>query len=111
MYLCTDTFFFENSKLSYRNIVGLIVSWSFKTPVNCNTSILTGLNERTVVQWFSFFRDVCLWWLVQNDYQIGGPGEMVEIDESSVAKSEEKVQRGEVSRAEVGLWRAEKADK
>ena len=91
--------------------MGLIVSWSFKTPVNCNTSILTGLNERTVVQWFSFFREVCLWWLVQNDYQIGGPGEMVEIAESSVAKSEEKVQRGEVSRAEVGLWRAEKADK
>ena len=78
--LCTDPFF-ENSKLSYKNIVELIFAWSFKTPVN-NTSILTGLNERIVVQCFSFFRDVCSWWLDQ----IGGPGEVVEIDESLVAK-------------------------
>ena len=33
-----DTFF-ENSKLFSRNIVELIFSWSFKTPLN-NTSIL-----------------------------------------------------------------------
>ena len=70
----------------------LIFSWSFKTPVN-NTSILTGLNERTVVQWFSFFRDVCSWWLVNNNYQIGGPGEVVEIDESLVAKRKNNVGR------------------
>ena len=70
----------------------LIFSWSFKTPVN-NTSILTGLYKRTVVQWFFFFRYVCLWWLVNNNYQIGGPGEVVEIDESLVAKRKNNVGR------------------
>ena len=70
----------------------LIFLWSFKTPVN-NTSIPTGLNEITVVQWFSFFRDVCSWWLMNNNYQIGSPGEVVEIDESLVAKRKNNVGR------------------
>ena len=45
------------------------------------------------MQWFSFFRDVCSWWLVNNNYQIGGPGEVVEIDESLVAKRKNNVGR------------------
>ena len=66
----------------------LIFSWSFQTPENN-----TGPNERTVVQWFSFFRDVCSCWLVQNNYQIGGPGEVGEIDESLAAKRKNNVER------------------
>ena len=34
---------------------------------------------------------MCSWWLVRNNYQIGGPGEVVEIDESSVAKRKNNV--------------------
>ena len=90
VFLSTDTFF-ENSKLSY-TYLELIFSWSFKTPVH-NACILTGLAERIVVGGFSFFRDVCSWWLLQNNYQIGGPGEVVEIDESLAAKRENNVGR------------------
>jgi len=93
--------FFKNSQLSYKNIVELLFSWSFKEPVN-HATVLTGLSEKTVVQWFAYFRDVCSWWLVENTYQIGGPGHEVEIDESLIARR--KKQHAEDSRTEVGLW-------
>ena len=40
---------------------------------------------------FFFFRDTCLWWLFHNNYKTGGPGEVVEIDESLVAKRKNNV--------------------
>ena len=36
---------------------------------------------------------MCWWWLVNNNYQIGGPGELVKIDESLVAKRKNNVGR------------------
>ena len=84
VFLTKDTYF-ENSKLSCKNIVELIFSWSLKLPV-CDTVRMTGLGEKSIIQWFAYFRDVCSWWLIQNPYKIGGPGMEVEIDESVVAR-------------------------
>ena len=52
VFLCTDTFS-ENSKLSYRNIVELIFSWSFKTPVNLVFSL--DLMKEQLCSGFPFF--------------------------------------------------------
>ena len=46
-----------------------------------------------VIQWFSYLRDICSWWLNNNPYQIGDPGLTVEIDESLVAKRKNNVGR------------------
>ncbi|RUS85680.1 hypothetical protein EGW08_006556 [Elysia chlorotica] len=48
--------------------------------------------------WLVFFifrikKDVCSWWLLNNPYQIGGPGLNVEIDESLVARRKNEVGR------------------
>ncbi|GFO38779.1 hypothetical protein PoB_006528400 [Plakobranchus ocellatus] len=54
-----------------------------------NTSVdLCGLSEGTVIQWFSYFRDIC-----SNHLVIGGPGQIVELDESLIAKRKNNVGR------------------
>lgn len=51
-----------------------------------------GLADRTVVDWFSFCRQVCLDWCGDNSSRLGGPGRTVEIDEAKIGKS--KYHRG-----------------
>lgn len=51
----------------------------------------TGLTEPTVIQWFEFFREICSTWLIQNPRQIGGPGIIVQIDETLMAKRKHNV--------------------
>ncbi|GFO22868.1 hypothetical protein PoB_004937300 [Plakobranchus ocellatus] len=59
-----------------------------------NTSVdLCGLCEGTVIQWFSYFRDICSNDLVNNPYKIGGPRQIVELDESLTAKRKNNVGR------------------
>ena len=44
-----------------------------------------GKNDRTIVDWFSMCREVCDWWMLNRSEQLGGPGKIVEIDESYFA--------------------------
>ena len=48
---------------------------------------MTGASEATVVQWFQWFRESCSHWLVNHCEKIGGPGVIVQIDESLIVKS------------------------
>ncbi|GFO12876.1 hypothetical protein PoB_003938100 [Plakobranchus ocellatus] len=52
---------------------------------------LCGLCEGTVIRWFSYFRDICSNHLVNHPYTIGGPGQIVELDESLIAKRKNNV--------------------
>ena len=47
---------------------------------------MTGLSKPTIVKWFSILRDVCSQRLLDHPIQIGGIGEVVEIDESLVSR-------------------------
>ncbi|GFO50056.1 hypothetical protein PoB_007656100 [Plakobranchus ocellatus] len=49
--------------------------------------------EGAVIQWFSYFRDICSNHLVNHPYKIGGPGQIVELDESLIAKRKNNVGR------------------
>lgn len=56
-------------------------------------------SHSTVVDWSSFCREVCLDWVFENRRQIGGPGTIVEIDESKFGRR--KYNRG---RLVEGQW-------
>ena len=47
---------------------------------------MLGLYPNTVVQWFSYLRDAANDHLLRNPMQIGGPGRVVEIDKSVIAR-------------------------
>ena len=64
----------------------LLHHWAVDTPLN-RTSDLLDITEATVCEWFARFRDVCDWFNRANLYQVGGPGLVVEIDESAVNKA------------------------
>jgi len=48
----------------------MMLLWAYKTPIH-TTQEMAGISQKSIVQWFQYFRDICSWWLVQNLYQIG----------------------------------------
>ena len=44
------------------------------------------ISDKTVVNWSSFCREVCVDWVFRNRRQIGGPGTIVKIDESKFGR-------------------------
>ena len=60
------------------------------------TTIVVGLAENTVVNWYNFLREECsskLLRMPMQDKLIGGVGEMVEVDESVLVKRKYNRQR------------------
>ena len=56
--------------------------------LHCNTKLhldLGSKNDKTVVDWFNFCREVCDWWMENKSEKLGGPGVIVEIEESYMA--------------------------
>ena len=45
-----------------------------------------GISHMTIVDWYNFSREVCISILEKISEQIGGPGKIVEIDESKFGK-------------------------
>ena len=43
--------------------------------------------DHTIPDWFNFHRDLCTDWVRANQQPIGGPGHVVQIDESVIARS------------------------
>jgi len=58
-----------------------------------------GISIRTVVDWSSFCREVCVYWLEKCSEVLGGPGVVVEIDEAKFGKR--KYNRGRII---DGMW-------
>lgn len=77
--------YFFQSNLRLTDHVKIIWSWAMKLSVD-QTVVGTGLGNTTVIQHFQYCRDVCSHKLANNPYKIGGPGIIVEIDESVMAK-------------------------
>ena len=65
--------------------------WAMDVP---HSIIMTelGLSERTVIDWANFMREICSRYVNDHNSPIGGPGKIVEIDESVFCKT--KYNRG-----------------
>ena len=89
--------FLENSKLTYRDFVLICYSWSTERPVFRAVEEFS-LSEHSVIQWYQYFRDICSKKLLATDYKIGGPNQIVQIDESLIAKAKNNVGRCPIQR-------------
>ena len=73
--------FFSHAKLSMTTVVDLMYWWS----IDVQQSIVleeVGLSNHTIVDWYNFFREICRRYFTAHPVQLGGPGTVVEIDES-----------------------------
>jgi len=90
--------FFPSSHLSIPVITEINYLWVHK----CSQEFVlheTGISNRTMVDFYNFFREVCSVILQEHSEPIGGPGKIVEIDESKFGKR--KHNRG---RRVDGVW-------
>lgn len=88
--------FFEGSTIPIKKIFQLSYYWAHSLGTQEHQEFETEISHPTVVQWHQYFRDVCAQHIVQNPQQIGGPNEIVEIDETCLSKR--KYNRGRLMR-------------
>jgi len=80
--------FFHNAKLGWYEIFLLMLMWC------CDISVggmkrLSGINaDHTLIDWSQLLRDICSWKLLQVPQltRIGGPGHVVQEDESVITR-------------------------
>ena len=92
--------FFANSKITSDKWVHIIYCWSMRTG-NKNTMQLTGLKKKAVIDAFASLREICQRHLLANPIQLGGPGVVVQIDESCFGH---KVKGGRGRAPKNPLW-------
>jgi ISXO2 transposase-like protein len=73
--------FFEEVKLPFLTVFKLLVCWHFRMPVT-QAVIHCEVDFKTAVDFYSFCREVCRVVHTHDEREIGGPGDVVEVDES-----------------------------
>ena len=89
---------FSKSNLSLETIVFLTYFWVYRAEQEFVKHEL-GISHTTIVDWYNFSGEVCISILEVYSRQIGGPGKVVEIDESKFGKR--KFHKG---RRVDGVW-------
>jgi hypothetical protein len=78
--------FLTRSKLSLAQFLVLFYLWTLKMPVE-QIAIMLGISEHPVVDWCNLIREVCAArFLGESNPSLGGPGSIVQIDESVIYK-------------------------
>ncbi|KYN05769.1 hypothetical protein ALC62_03248 [Cyphomyrmex costatus] len=89
-----DTWFSE-SKLSLETICRLTAYFIMLRPPRQEFLCTElDLSDKSVVDWISFCREVCVYWAKKNSTKLGGPNSIVEIDEAKIGKR--KYNRGRI---------------
>jgi transposase-like protein len=79
------TFFGASQKLTVRKVMEIAFYWLIEVPVS-TAAELVGVTHTTAIQWYQYCRDICSNKMVGLQQQLGGPGHIVEIDESLIFK-------------------------
>ena len=89
-------------------IIGITYIWTRSVGKSCGLSVEDiqkdleiGCNI-TVVNWNQFSRDIAVTYFLNNRVQLGGPGSIVEIDESLFVKKE--IQPRKNCRRSMDFW-------
>lgn len=86
--------FFENSKLSLGQVIDFIYEWAYESATIKRTRHECEIeHDQTICDWRMFLREICAEYFIQNPLVIGGPGIVVEIDESSFVRRKHNVGR------------------
>ncbi|XP_023216113.1 uncharacterized protein LOC111618774 [Centruroides sculpturatus] len=79
--------FFSHSHISlvtlWRFIFSLLV---WKPPRQATLHRFLGLSNRTIVDWYSFYREVCVHDVSSQTEKLGGEGRVVEVDEAKIGR-------------------------
>ena len=89
---------FDHSKLTMGQVLELTYFWVKELP-NKTTEEECAISNKSIVDWYNFCREVCATIIEEESTQIGGVGEVVEIDESKFGKR--KYHKG---RRVDGVW-------
>lgn len=91
-YVCKDVkisirhnSWIQDSNLSLGLILELIYLWIFGLTVD-QLIHETRLSKKTLIEWTTYFRDICQYFIMKESTAIGGEGIHVEIDESKFGK-------------------------
>ena len=82
--------FLENAKLSLPQFILLVYFWSHQASNKQMASYL-GLSNKTVIDWLNFIREIASWKLLTLSGKVGGPGKVVQIDESLIYRAKNNV--------------------
>lgn len=59
--------------------------WAMQIPISLVTT-MADVSEEIAVSWYRFFRSICSKWIEENPIRIGGINEIVQIDETDIAR-------------------------
>lgn len=90
---------FENSHLTLQQVIKLTYYWVHKYRQDTVVRELKINCAETVVDWYNLCREVCSEVIGSENVKVGGPGKVVEIDESKFGKR--KYHKG---RRKDGVW-------
>ncbi|KFM76320.1 hypothetical protein X975_13764, partial [Stegodyphus mimosarum] len=77
---------FEESNMSMIEILMFSYLWVYEAGTNLIMNEVNVKSNKTVVDWRNFCREVCMDVCVKKSEMIGGPGMVVEVDESKFGK-------------------------
>lgn len=96
--------YWESQKLSFSVLLSLLYLFSVGISGMQASRMLEGeAHSNTVYEWFNLYRDMMSRSLVENPIKLGGPGQIVEIDESKWGRKR-KYNRGRVAQSEPWIF-------
>lgn len=85
--------FFKKAHLSAKEIFELSYFWSLDRTVTYEEIAREmqregrkTISSKTLVDWMNFFRDVCCEYFLRNPLKVGGPGKVVEVGKTVIAR-------------------------